>query len=161
MLSVDIPDFGALHLDQLVLDFNGTLAADGILVPGVRERLHSLSEQLRLHVVTADVPYIKRKERMQVSQLAPGMYNVALRFGFRQEVDIPAALEELEAHGIVLEPMSTTFFIARSNVVEGPGGMPAWRSALFSWMTRQSEGAASFFNLPANQVVELGTKVVL
>ena len=39
--------------------------------------------------------------------------------------------------------------------------MSAWRCALFSWMTRQSEGAASFFNLPANQVVELGTKVML
>ncbi|MBI4808643.1 MAG: hypothetical protein HY799_06835 [Nitrosomonadales bacterium] len=37
----------------------------------------------------------------------------------------------------------------------------AWRCAQFSWMTRQSEGAGSFFNLPANQVVELGTKVML
>ena len=57
--------------------------------------------------------------------------------------------------------MSTTFFVARSNVADGPGGLPAWRSALFSWMTRQSEGATSFFNLPPNQVVELGTKVML
>jgi KUP system potassium uptake protein len=57
--------------------------------------------------------------------------------------------------------MSTTYFVARSSVVDGPGGMPAWRCALFSWMSRQSEGATSFFNLPANQVVELGTKVML
>jgi KUP system potassium uptake protein len=33
--------------------------------------------------------------------------------------------------------------------------------ALFSWMTRQSEGVTSFFNLSANQVVELGTKIML
>jgi len=142
------------------------LTADPTMVPSALfhnlKHFKVLHEQtLFLHVVTADVPYIERKHRLQVSQLAPGMYNVALHFGFRQEVDIPAALEDLKAHGIELEPMSTTFFIARSNVVDGPGGMPAWRSALFSWMTRQSEGAASFFNLPANQVVELGTKVML
>jgi KUP system potassium uptake protein len=114
-----------------------------------------------VHVVTADVPYIEAEQRLQVTRLAPGMYDIALHFGFRQEVDLPFALEGLAAHDVVLEPMSTTFFVARSNVAEGPGGMPAWRSALFSWMTRQSEGAASFFNLPPNQVVELGTKVVL
>jgi KUP system potassium uptake protein len=46
-------------------------------------------------------------------------------------------------------------------VVEGPGGLPAWRSGLYAWMTRQSEGAASYFNLPPNRVVELGTHVML
>jgi KUP system potassium uptake protein len=121
-----------------------------------------LHEQtLFLHVVTADVPYIEAEQRLKVLQLAPGMHNVALHYGFRQEVDIPAALEGLSAHGIELEAMSTTYFIARSNVADSPGGMAAWRCALFSWMTRQSEGAGSFFNLPANQVVELGTKVML
>jgi KUP system potassium uptake protein len=114
-----------------------------------------------LHVVTADVPYIAPEQRLQVKQLAPGMVDVAVHFGFRQETDIPAALEGLAEHGLELEPMTTTFFIARSNVVDGPGGMAAWRCGLFSWMTRQSEGAASFFKLPANQVVELGTQVML
>jgi KUP system potassium uptake protein len=121
-----------------------------------------LHEQtLFLHVVTKDVPYIEPEQRLKVSPIAPGMYNVALHFGFRQEVDIPKALSGLGAQGVELDSMNTTFFVARSNVVDGLGGMPSWRCALFSWMTRQSEGAASFFNLPANQVVELGTKVVL
>jgi KUP system potassium uptake protein len=142
------------------------LTADPAFVPSalfhILKHFKVLHEQtLFLHVVTADVPYIKPEQRLQVTQLAPGMYNVALHFGFRQEVDIPLALQGLGAHGVELDSMSTTFFIARSNVVDGLGGMQRWRCALFSWMTRQSEGAASFFNLPANQVVELGTKVVL
>ncbi|MFZ5522989.1 MAG: potassium transporter Kup [Pseudomonadota bacterium] len=142
------------------------LTADPAFVPSAL--FHSLKhfkvlheQTVFMHVVTADVPYIEPEQRLKVTRLAPGIYDVALHFGFRQEVDIPVALEGLAAHGVELEPMSTTFFIARSNVADGPGGMPSWRSALFSWMTRQSEGAASFFNLPANQVVELGTKVIL
>lgn len=142
------------------------LTADPSMVPSALfhnlKHFKVLHEQtLFLHVVTTDVPYVETEQRLKVTQLAPGMYNVALRFGFRQEVDIPLALQGLAAQGVQTDSMSTTYFVARSNVVDGPGGMPRWRCSLFSWMTRQSEGAASFFNLPANQVVELGTKVVL
>lgn len=54
MLDVDIPGFGRLRLEHLVLDFNGTLALDGALLPGVAEILRELSAALTLHVVTAD-----------------------------------------------------------------------------------------------------------
>ena len=49
-----VPGFGALALAHLVLDFNGTLAVDGKLLPGVKRRLDRLARQLRIHVVTAD-----------------------------------------------------------------------------------------------------------
>jgi soluble P-type ATPase len=54
MISVDIPGGSSLHLEHLVLDFNGTLACDGVLLVGVRERLERLSASVRIHVVTAD-----------------------------------------------------------------------------------------------------------
>jgi soluble P-type ATPase len=54
MIDVAIPGFGRLELTDLVCDYNGTLAQDGVLPPDVRERLVRLSAQLRLHVVTAD-----------------------------------------------------------------------------------------------------------
>ena len=142
------------------------LTADPKFVPSALfhnlKHFKVLHEQtLFVHVVTEDVPHIAKQDRLEVRKLAPGMYDVALHFGFRQEIDIPLELEGLAKRGVSYEAMSATYFIARSNVVDGPGGLPSWRSALFSWMTRQSEGAASFFNLPPNQVVELGTKVVL
>jgi KUP system potassium uptake protein len=39
--------------------------------------------------------------------------------------------------------------------------MPHWQRSLFAWMNRQSEGAAATFRLPPNQVVEVGTQVML
>jgi soluble P-type ATPase len=54
VLAIDIPSFGALRLEHLVLDFNGTLAIDGRLIPGVRERLNRLAASLAVHVITAD-----------------------------------------------------------------------------------------------------------
>jgi soluble P-type ATPase len=54
MMALQIPGFGQLNLAHLVLDYNGTLAVDGALLPGVKEALNALARKLTVHVVTAD-----------------------------------------------------------------------------------------------------------
>ena len=54
MIPIDIPGFRVLALEHLVLDYNGTLAADGVLIDGVAEALRALSGSLAIHVLTAD-----------------------------------------------------------------------------------------------------------
>jgi soluble P-type ATPase len=54
MIEIAIPGYGELRLRHLVLDYNGTLACDGRLVPGVTDHLMDLSESLGIHVLTAD-----------------------------------------------------------------------------------------------------------
>jgi soluble P-type ATPase len=54
MIELTIPGFGALALQYLVADFNGTLAMDGALLPGVADALRGLADRLDIHVVTAD-----------------------------------------------------------------------------------------------------------
>lgn len=53
-MRIKIPGYGELGLSHLVMDYNGTLAVDGRLIAGVREALIKLSENLSLHVLTAD-----------------------------------------------------------------------------------------------------------
>jgi P-type E1-E2 ATPase len=54
MFEIDIPGYRKLRLAHLVLDFNGTMACDGELFDGVRERLEALSAQLQIHILTGD-----------------------------------------------------------------------------------------------------------
>jgi len=54
MVAIDIPGFRALRLTDLVCDYNGTLAVDGLLLPGVGDALTLLGAELRVHVITAD-----------------------------------------------------------------------------------------------------------
>ncbi len=54
MIRLDIPGWGVLELEHLVLDLNGTIALDGEVLAGVPERLAALSESLTIHLVTAD-----------------------------------------------------------------------------------------------------------
>ncbi len=59
-MQVEIPGYGELRLNYLIMDYNGTLAIDGKLVNGVREALIKLSESLDLYVLTADTFGIAR-----------------------------------------------------------------------------------------------------
>jgi P-type E1-E2 ATPase len=54
MITIDIPGFRQLQLQHLVLDYNGTIAIDGILISGVPDVLRALSAELQIHVITAD-----------------------------------------------------------------------------------------------------------
>jgi len=54
MIEIDIPGFASLRLVHLVSDYNGTLALDGHLLPGVAEALRAVAPALTIHVVTAD-----------------------------------------------------------------------------------------------------------
>lgn len=64
MIKIAIPGHRELHLDHLVLDYNGTLACDGQLIPGVKESLNALADKLQIHIVTADT-FGKAKSRLE------------------------------------------------------------------------------------------------
>jgi KUP system potassium uptake protein len=113
-----------------------------------------------LHVNNEDVPYIPEDERLTVVGLAPGIYTVSVRFGFREEPDLSKALRGTVRYELEI-PADTTFFVARTAIVNCEGVLPYWRCALFGWMMRQSESAATYFHLPTEQVVEIGTQVAL
>jgi KUP system potassium uptake protein len=129
--------------------------------------LHNLKHNHVLHetnlfvtVTTLDVPWVPFAERARAEPLCKGCWSVSLSFGFKNDVDVPAALELLQGRGIELDPMTTSYFLSRNTVVPTLGaGMAPWREKLFANMHRNAASAADFLNLPPNRVVELGTKV--
>ncbi len=54
MISIEIPGWGNLKIENVVFDWNGTLGEDGELIPGAKEKIESLAERVRIHVLTAD-----------------------------------------------------------------------------------------------------------
>jgi KUP system potassium uptake protein len=89
-----------------------------------------------------------------------GVYQVRLRFGFMDEVDVPAALAEVELEGRRIDLDEVTYFIGNESVIAGkvPGMHPA-RERLFVVLNRGAESASRFFNLPPDRVFEIGSHV--
>ncbi|MGQ0509075.1 MAG: potassium transporter Kup [Betaproteobacteria bacterium] len=131
--------------------------------------LHGLKHFRALHervvFLTADVtdePWVPMERRVQIAKLGHGCWRMTLRYGFMNEPDIGQALEIAGSQGLEFEPMATSFFLSRESVVPAggkEGGMALWREKLFAAMARNAGNAADYFKLPANRVIELGTKV--
>lgn len=114
-----------------------------------------------LYVTSPNVPYIADDKRLEVEDIAPNVFGITVHFGFREETDVSAALSRLSHPNLKLDAMDTTYFLARSTLVDGESGLNRAEFALFSGMFRQAEGVAAYFNLPPNRVVELGTQISL
>ncbi|HEX4235577.1 MAG TPA: potassium transporter Kup [Caldimonas sp.] len=128
--------------------------------------LHNLKHNHVLHqsnlfvtVETLQVPWVSDKERASIEPIVERCFTVLLRYGFKDRIDVPAALDRL-GQGIEVEPMTTSYFLSRATVVPTFAvGMSPWREKLFASMHRNETAASDFFNLPPNRVVELGAKV--
>jgi KUP system potassium uptake protein len=134
-----------------------------------RAMLHNLLHNKVLHervilltVMVEDVPHVPEIDRVEVHALKQGFYQVIVRYGFKDDPDIPAALAMCDEFGIGYEPMETSFFLGRETIVPHHiPAMPLWREILFIWMFRNADTATAFFKIPTNRVVELGTQVEL
>jgi KUP system potassium uptake protein len=128
--------------------------------------LHNLKHNKVLHernvilsVRTLDSAYAEPSERCSTEDLGDGFVRIALRFGFAEEPDVPAALIK-GICGMQFDMMDTTFFSSRETLVAAEHvGMPVWRDKIFAFMARNASAATDFFRIPGNRLVELGTKV--
>jgi KUP system potassium uptake protein len=139
--------------------------AEGDGVP--HAMLHNLLHNKVLHervvfltVINQDIPFVPAGERVKVQSLGHECFQIDVHYGFKDERDIPQALASCQGHGLDLEMMSTSFFIARQTVIPSVGaGMALWRESLYATMSRNARDAADYYRVPANRVIELGTQV--
>jgi KUP system potassium uptake protein len=129
--------------------------------------LHNLKHNKVLHervflltVRIEDVPFVRTENRYTVKDYGSGFYRIVLRYGFMEEIDVPAALARVKNVGPTCKMMDTSFFLARQTLLASARpGMAIWREKLFAWMLRNAESAMEFFKLPTNRVVELGSQL--
>jgi KUP system potassium uptake protein len=140
-----------------------TTSAVGVPAALIHNLKHNkvLHERIMLLTVAIDeVPFVSDEDRIGVRDLGNGFYRILIRYGFMQEIDIPAVLRTVENCGPRLKMMETSFFLSRQTLLASDKpGMALWREHLFSWMMRNAESAMDFFKLPTNRVVELGSQV--
>lgn len=141
------------------------LTADSEGVP--HALLHNLAHNQVLHqrvvfltVTYLEIPRVPDAERVSMEPLANNCYRITIRYGFKDEPDLPHALESCAVHGLAFEPLQTSYFLSRQIVVPTTGaGMAMWREQLFAAMVRNAGNAAEYFKLPDNRVLELGARV--
>jgi KUP system potassium uptake protein len=131
--------------------------------------LHNLKHNKVLHehnlfvtVRSHEVPWVGLDKRLEIEPLGHNAWQVVVNYGFKNDPDLPLALEQLKGRGVALEPMTTSYFLSRDIVIPTlGGGMAPWRERLFAQMHLNASAAAEFLKLPNNAVVELGSKIAI
>jgi KUP system potassium uptake protein len=129
--------------------------------------LHNLKHNEVLHeqvvlltVEVPDEPYVPPNARAQVAHLGKGVHHVLLRYGFMEQPDVPRDLLPLAERGVPVDPMRTSYFVGRNSFVAASRPLlPRWQEKLFLVLARFASSAGDFFRLPANRVVELGSRI--
>ncbi len=166
--AIDLPSFLEAVFVSPPARVEGTavfLTAEAGVVPNAL--LHNLKHNKVLHdqnlfvtVHNHEVPWIGLDKRLVIESLGHNCWQVVIHYGFKNDPDVPKALQQMRARGCELEAMTTSYFLSRDVVVPTiGGGMMPWREKLFAQMHHNAGGAADFLNLPNNSVVELGSKI--
>jgi KUP system potassium uptake protein len=140
-----------------------TARADAVPHALLHNLLHNkvLHEQIvLLTVLSEDTPRVDEGDRFEVACYGDGFYRVLLHFGFMEEPNVPKALGLCSVEGLDFSPMRTTYFLSRETVIPTKRfGMAPWRERLFAFMQKNANSSMSYFQLPVNRVIELGTQV--
>ncbi len=131
--------------------------------------LHNLKHNKVLHehniiltINTADTPRVAPDDRIVIEGIAPRFSVVKLKFGFMESPNVPKALAIARKLGWQFDIMSTSFFLSRRALKPAiHSGMPRWQDQLFIGLAQAANDATTYFQIPSERVVEIGTQVTI
>ena len=161
-------------LDSLFVEPPQRVAGTAVFLTSTPEAtphalLHSLKHYKVLHernvfltVEFRDVPWVPAEQRIACDDMGRACWRVTLRYGFMDRPDVGAALELCGPYGLQIEPLEMSYFMSREKIVPSAvakGWLASVRDRVFAAMARNAGSVTDYFNIPGNQVVELGTRV--
>ena len=131
--------------------------------------LHSLKHYGVLHernavltIAVEDIPRVRPENRVEIVPLGDSFTRIVMHFGFMEVPNVPKALVLVRKLGFTFDIMATSFFLSRRSVrPDARSGMPVWQDKLFIFLAQNADDASSYFQLPTDRVVEIGTQVTI
>lgn len=124
-----------------------------------------LHERLVFLTIKSDViPRVPQEKRVRIESMPHSDFiRVVAKYGFMENPSIQDILEacRLQGHDLPLERIA--FFLGRETLVANSSraGLPMWRKGLFAVLSRNAQRATAYFQIPSNQVVEIGIQIDL
>ena len=131
--------------------------------------LHNLKHNHMLHernilltIKAADLPRVPNNERITIEKLSETFSAVTLTYGFMETPDVVKALQLCRNRGLNIDPPATSFFLSRRTLRSAPRSqMTRLQEKLFIWLAGSAEDATTYFQIPSDRVVEIGTQIVV
>ena len=158
---------------QYMGDTNQRISGNAVFLTGTPQvvphaLLHNLKHNKVLHernllvtISIMEVPYVDAENRIETEVLDKGFYRIRLNYGFKEEPDVPKALEKaFDTLGLEYNLMDISFFVSRERLIPSMSNkMSNWREKLFVTMQKNTSPVSDFYKIPSNRVVELGSQI--
>jgi KUP system potassium uptake protein len=158
--------------DLMRVEIPARVPGTAVFMTGVRDgtppaMLHNFLHNRVLHqhvvlltVATEEVARVSERDRFTMEELGNGFIRVLAHYGFMEQPHVPALLTRAGVVGKGLE--GVTFFLGRETMIATKrAGMAHWRVHLFSFLSKNSQPATRFFNIPPDRVMEIGSQIEL
>jgi KUP system potassium uptake protein len=115
-----------------------------------------------LSIIYEKVPHVNLDSALEIGNPTEGFYRVVAHYGFMDNANIKQIIELLNIRGIKINIERTTFFLGRELLfVKDKEGLRRLRKKLFVLLSRNSQRATEFFNIPTDMVFEVGSQIEL
>jgi KUP system potassium uptake protein len=127
------------------------------LVKNVKHNQILHSRNVILTILTdGSRPHVPPEERIEVSDRGHGFFRVVARFGFMEKPLIKEVIRAAREANFLLDEGRATFFVGKERIIPtSRKGMALWREHLFVFLSKHSENAADYFELPPDRVYEV------
>jgi KUP system potassium uptake protein len=131
--------------------------------------LHNLKHNHMLHernivltIKTVDTPRVPNNERVSIERLSETFTAVTLTYGFMETPDVVKGLQLCRNRGLNIDPPATSFFLSRRTLrPTSRSQMGRLQERLFIWLAGSAEDATTYFQIPPDRVVEIGTQIAV
>jgi KUP system potassium uptake protein len=131
--------------------------------------MHNLKHNRVLHernivlsIRTEETPRVPRFERVEIDRSNETFIKVVASYGFMETPSVPKILESCRRKDLNVDIAATSFFLSRRSLrPTTKSEMPRWQEQLFIWLARTAEDATTYFKIPTDRVVEVGTQVAI
>lgn len=142
------------------------MTSSAVATPGAL--LHNLKHNKVLHekviilsLASARVPRVALEDALKIEELGNGVWRVIATCGFMEQPRVPQILKQCAEHDLECNLDKVSYFLGRETIVATNKNMPIWQARFFSLLSRSSQSAMEFFQLPPNKVIELGAQIEL
>ena len=136
--------------------------APAALVNNLKHNKILHSEIALLHFITEEIPRVPLEKKVSVDKLGSGFYKVVASFGFMEDPNIALVLTLMGEQSLDFTMENISFFLGREKIIPGKRlAMSVWRSKLFAFLSRNAQEAATYYNIPGDQVIEVGVRLEL
>ena len=115
-----------------------------------------------LKVQTIEFPHVSLSNQIQIETIGHQIYQMTIQYGFMDLPDLSKSFQSctMPELDFIFDPLKATFFLGKEHILATDRkGMAIWREQLFSLMAKNAQSVTSYYQLPNNRIVEIGSMI--